>query len=68
MGLELQEQVAAMMAEAGRPGRKLDGVVTPCSGGGMLSGVALSFEGTGTCVFGAEPSFEGADDLVRGRT
>jgi len=33
----------------------------------MLSGVALSFEGTGTHVFAAEPSFDGGDDLCRGR-
>lgn len=32
----------------------------------MLSGVALSCEGTGICVFGAEPSFQGADDAKRG--
>lgn len=32
----------------------------------MLSGVALSCEGTGIKVFGAEPSFEGADDCKRG--
>jgi len=32
----------------------------------MLAGVALSAEGTGTSVFGAEPSFQGADDCARG--
>jgi len=32
----------------------------------MLSGIALSCEGTGIKVFGAEPSFEGADDCKRG--
>ena len=32
----------------------------------MLSGVALSAEGTGIKVFGAEPSFEGGDDGKRG--
>ncbi|KAI1073301.1 hypothetical protein LB507_010780 [Fusarium sp. FIESC RH6] len=55
MGLELQEQV-----------KDLDGIITPCSGGGMLSGVALSCENTGIKVFGAEPSFQGADDAKRG--
>lgn len=55
MGLELQDQVD-----------KLDAIVAPCSGGGMLSGIALSCEGTGIKVFGAEPEFEGADDAKRG--
>lgn len=44
----------------------LDAIITPCGGGGMLSGVALSCEGTGIAVFGAEPSFQGADDAKRG--
>ncbi|KAI0107170.1 pyridoxal-phosphate dependent enzyme [Nemania sp. FL0031] len=47
-----------------RPG--LDAILAPCGGGGMLSGVALSCEGTGIRVFGCEPSFEGADDAKRG--
>ncbi|KAM0342539.1 hypothetical protein ACHAPU_009513 [Fusarium lateritium] len=55
MGLELQQQVEG-----------LDGIIAPCSGGGMLSGIALSCEGTGIKVFGAEPSFQGADDAKRG--
>lgn len=80
MGLELQEQVEEMMAaeeeknynqqdekkkkEKKLPG--LDAIIAPCSGGGMLSGVALSCEATGIRVFGAEPSFQGADDGKRG--
>lgn len=32
----------------------------------MLSGVALSCEGTRIRVFGSEPSFQGADDAKRG--
>jgi threonine dehydratase len=55
MGLELQQQV-----------KDLDAIIAPCSGGGMLSGIALSCEGTGIRVFGAEPSFQGADDAKRG--
>ncbi|KAM0281246.1 hypothetical protein ACHAQH_003677 [Verticillium albo-atrum] len=55
MGLEMQEQVDC-----------LDAIIAPCSGGGMLSGIALSCEGTGIKVFGAEPEFEGADDAKRG--
>lgn len=46
--------------------RHLDAVITPLGGGGMLSGVATALSGTGTVVFGAEPSFEGADDGRRG--
>lgn len=40
----------------------LDAVIAPLGGGGLLSGVATALSGTGTLVFGAEPSFEGADD------
>lgn len=66
LGLEFQDQVAELMAE-GKEGRKgLDAIITPCGGGGMLSGVALSCEGTGIRVFGSEPSFQGADDCRRG--
>ncbi|KAI2625061.1 tryptophan synthase beta subunit-like PLP-dependent enzyme [Hypoxylon sp. NC1633] len=78
LGLEFQEQVAAMMAEeedaaaaAGETKPKrltfgLDAILAPCGGGGMLSGVALSCEGTGIRVFGTEPSYQGADDAKRG--
>ncbi|KAJ4406416.1 hypothetical protein N0V91_004625 [Didymella pomorum] len=44
----------------------LDAVIAPCGGGGMLSGNAIYFHNTSTRVFGAEPSFEGADDARRG--
>ncbi|KAK3327305.1 tryptophan synthase beta subunit-like PLP-dependent enzyme [Cercophora scortea] len=69
MGMEMVEQVAELMAgqeSPSSPPRTLDAIITPCGGGGMLSGVALSCEGTSTRVFGAEPSFEGADDGKRG--
>ncbi|KAF4121111.1 threonine dehydratase [Geosmithia morbida] len=84
LGLELQQQVADMMAaESGSAGGisglerapttrsskgdgGLDAIIAPCGGGGMLSGVALSCEGTGIRVYGAEPSFQGADDAKRG--
>jgi threonine dehydratase len=62
LGLELQSQAAELLA----PGERLNGIMTPCGGGGMLSGVALSCQGTGIAVFGSEPSFEGADDCRRG--
>ncbi|KAK2592129.1 hypothetical protein QQS21_010167 [Conoideocrella luteorostrata] len=44
----------------------LHAIIAPCGGGGMLSGVALSAESTGIQVFGAEPSYQGADDAKRG--
>ena len=44
----------------------LDAVIAPIGGGGMLSGIATALHGSGTYVFGAEPSFEGADDACRG--
>ncbi|KAI6092067.1 tryptophan synthase beta subunit-like PLP-dependent enzyme [Hypoxylon rubiginosum] len=70
LGLEFQEQVEAMMAEEGgektRGKKGLDAIIAPCGGGGMLSGVALSCEGTGIRVFGSEPSYQGADDAKRG--
>ncbi|KAK3301336.1 tryptophan synthase beta subunit-like PLP-dependent enzyme [Chaetomium fimeti] len=55
--LELQSQLP--------PATTLTAIITPCSGGGLLSGTALACEGTGIHVFGAEPSLEGADDLRR---
>lgn len=48
------------------PSEGLDAVIAPCGGGGMLSGVCTALEGTGIAVFGAEPQFQGADDLCRG--
>ena len=81
LGIEMQEQVERMIAEGGEGQAKcsfvvtgtgkgdkkgLDAVIAPCGGGGMLSGTALSCEGTGISVFGAEPRFEGADDCKRG--
>ncbi len=44
----------------------LDALIAPCGGGGMLSGNAVYFHNTPTQVFGAEPSFQGADDAARG--
>ncbi|KAH7025860.1 pyridoxal-phosphate dependent enzyme-domain-containing protein [Microdochium trichocladiopsis] len=80
LGLELQEDAAALIAAeeeatAGEapaffdyraPAKGLDVILAPCGGGGMLSGVALSCEGTGIKVFGCEPSHQGADDAKRG--
>ncbi|KAH8592703.1 threonine dehydratase catabolic [Bisporella sp. PMI_857] len=65
LGIEIQEQVEELKAKAGKSGG-LNAIITPCGGGGMLSGTALSCEGTGILVFGAEPEFEGADDCKRG--
>ncbi|KAL4995160.1 tryptophan synthase beta subunit-like PLP-dependent enzyme [Aspergillus recurvatus] len=44
----------------------LDAVITPIGGGGLNSGIATFFSDKTTKVFGAEPSFEGADDCRRG--
>lgn len=67
LGIELQEQVRDELSHLSTGGEDtLDAVVAPCGGGGMLSGVALSFEGQDTFVFGAEPSFQGANDAERG--
>jgi threonine dehydratase len=54
--LELEQQVAQEY------GQRLDAVIAPLGGGGMLSGIATALHGTGIKVFGAEPSFEGAND------
>jgi threonine dehydratase len=59
LALELEKQ-------AGDLGAKLDAVIGPLGGGGMLSGVATAFHGTDTRVFGAEPNFQGANDGQRG--
>lgn len=56
--LEMQDQVR-------QAGGTLDAIITPCGGGGLLSGTALACEGTGIKVFGSEPEFEGADDARR---
>ncbi|KAF9632295.1 putative pyridoxal-phosphate dependent enzyme protein [Lasiodiplodia theobromae] len=69
--LEFEQQVKDLVAD--KPALSvradtdaLDAVITPCGGGGLLSGTATALSGTGTRVFGAEPSFEGADDARRG--
>ncbi|CZT06599.1 related to threonine dehydratase [Rhynchosporium graminicola] len=66
LGIELQEQAEEIMSAAGRKGKGLNAIITPCGGGGMLSGTAISCEETGIHVFGAEPEFEGGDDCKRG--
>jgi threonine dehydratase len=62
MALEFEQQVEELLSGKGG----LDAMITPCGGGGMLSGVATAMTGTRTQVFGAEPSFQGADDCRRG--
>jgi threonine dehydratase len=62
MALEFEQQVEELLSGKGR----LGAIITPCGGGGMLSGVATAMIGTRTQVFGAEPSFQGADDCRRG--
>jgi threonine dehydratase len=70
-GLELQAQFqeALSSSPAGpekEEQRHLDAVITPLGGGGLLSGTALAFSTSPTAVFGAEPTFEGANDGQRG--
>lgn len=77
-GLELEEQFKELVKEdptlsvhLGRSdkddgGATLDAVLTPIGGGGLHSGVATYFSERRTCVFGAEPSFQGGDDCRRG--
>ncbi|KAI4665952.1 uncharacterized protein J4E78_003417 [Alternaria triticimaculans] len=62
MALEIHDQVSKLLGS----GDKLDAVIAPCGGGGMLSGIAVALHGTGVRVFGAEPSFQGGDDARRG--
>lgn len=47
--------------------RSLNAVIAPLGGGGLLGGTATWFsDKAATLVFGAEPSFQGADDGRRG--
>ncbi|KAL3424600.1 pyridoxal-phosphate dependent enzyme [Phlyctema vagabunda] len=72
LGIEFQEQVEKGIASSleqvynNRARKGLDAIITGCGGGGMLSGTAISCEGTGISVFGAEPEYQGADDCKRG--
>ncbi|KAJ5153527.1 uncharacterized protein N7482_010005 [Penicillium canariense] len=60
--LELEAQYAEQFGT-----KTLDAVITPVGGGGLNAGVATYFsDKPQTKVFGAEPSFEGADDCRRG--
>lgn len=60
--LELEEQHAQQTGS-----NTLHAVITPVGGGGLNAGVATYFsDKPQTRVFGAEPSFEGADDCRRG--
>lgn len=47
-------------------GTKLDAIITPLGGGGLLGGTATAMYGTGIRVFGSEPRFQGANDGERG--
>ncbi|CZT17342.1 related to Pyridoxal-phosphate dependent enzyme [Ramularia collo-cygni] len=68
--LELEQQVADVLVQLPslgvEGGTKLDAIVAPIGGGGMLSGICTAMHGTGIKVFGAEPNFEGANDAERG--
>lgn len=68
--LELEEQAEDLITQNPHlsiPGKsKLDAVIAPIGGGGMLSGICTALHGTGIKVFGAEPNFEGANDAEMG--
>jgi threonine dehydratase len=71
MALETVQQVDELVKQESSlgvhgDGKGLDAVITPCGGGGMLAGNAVALHGTGIRVFGAEPSYQGADDARRG--
>lgn len=63
---ELVTEKPGLSAHGGDSSRGLDAVITPIGGGGLNAGVATYFSDKETRVFGAEPSFEGADDCRRG--
>ena len=68
--LELEQQVEDLLAQDPSLGiqaePKLEAVIAPIGGGGMLSGICTALHGTGIKVFGAEPNFEGANDAELG--
>ncbi|RAL01813.1 threonine/serine dehydratase [Aspergillus ibericus CBS 121593] len=69
--LELEQQYGELLAEKPQlsihqESKALDAVITPIGGGGLNAGVATFFSDKTTKVFGAEPTFEGADDCRRG--
>ncbi|KKK18968.1 hypothetical protein AOCH_006347 [Aspergillus ochraceoroseus] len=70
--LEIYEQYAGAVREEPKLSvhacakNDIDAVITPVGGGGLNAGVTTFFADKGTKVFGAEPSFEGADDCCRG--
>jgi threonine dehydratase len=59
VGLEMAQQMEAGFSA------KLDCLIVPCGGGGLLSGVGIALRNEPTKVFGAEPR-DGADDCLRG--
>lgn len=67
-GLEMESQfLEEQRVKYGREGGGFDAVITPLGGGGLLGGTATWFsDKPDTLVFGAEPSFQGADDGRRG--
>lgn len=68
--LELEQQAQQLIADNAALGiprkTRLDAVIAPIGGGGMLSGICTALHGTGIKVFGAEPNFGGANDAELG--
>lgn len=57
---------SAPQANSNSTKHHLDALIAPLGGGGLLAGCATALHHTPTSVFGAEPSFQGADDGRRG--
>jgi threonine dehydratase len=68
--LELEQQAEELIdidPSLGIQGKtRLDAVIAPIGGGGMLSGICTALHGTGIKVFGAEPNVDGTNDAERG--
>lgn len=65
--MDLRRSAAAAAEENGSGEAELDAILTPLGGGGLLSGTAIYFSDKPSVkVFGAEPSFQGANDGQRG--
>ncbi len=66
-GKEIYEQFEELQRDIAEDQHQdLDAVIAPIGGGGLLGGIATWFSDKPTKIFGAEPSFEGADDARRG--
>ena len=66
LALELLEQAGEALGAPPEDGCPvLDAVIVPVGGGGLISGIALALQGSGTLVVGAEPA--AANDAARSK-